>query len=82
MTTAAELRSAERLPAPEYTNPAEASAIGRIRREGRGLVRVIAQVPAGTGEHFFGYDLPAHDARLMARELTFNRYRNVETSAL
>lgn len=81
--TKLELRNAARLPAPEYTSPAVAAAIARIRREGAGLWRIIARTPAHwEKDSYFGYDLPRHDAELMRRELEFNGYREVELAKI
>ena len=77
--TRSQLRTARRLGTPAYTNAAEATAIARIRREGIGLIRVIAQQRPQDGDNWFGYDLPRYDAASMTRDLVFNSYRHVET---
>lgn len=58
------------LAAPEYTNPAQAEAVARCRRDGGSLYRVTA-VYLKTGERF-GYDLPYTDAAAMLRDFVFN----------
>ena len=56
------------LGSPEYTNPAIATAIARIRKENAGLLRVVAINDKGA----FGYDLPYYDANSMKHSLMNN----------
>jgi hypothetical protein len=58
------------LAAPEYTNPAQADAVARCRRDGGPLYRVTA-IYLKTGERF-GHDLPYTDAAAMLREFLYN----------
>jgi hypothetical protein len=77
MTTIEQVKACKgRLPAPEYTNPAQAEAVARCRRDGDALYRVVAIEPRRMKA--FGYDLPYCDARSMKWELEFNGYKAVE----
>jgi hypothetical protein len=58
------------LPMPAYSNPAEAAAVARCRRDGGPLYRVMATYKA-TGERF-GFDLPPYDARGFYRDFSMH----------
>jgi len=60
------IANSDLLPMPAYSNPAEAAAVARCRRDGGPLYRVMATVKA-TGKRF-GFDLPPHDARGFFRD--------------